>query len=90
MRLISGQCQESNLTEIHLTLREHNGALERLAKAQHRTEDAMAGLRLSCDQEFSALEGQGRQVQGLELRLQMLERNFQEVHFSQGSWTPGP
>ncbi|CAL1155251.1 unnamed protein product, partial [Cladocopium goreaui] len=70
---------ESRLTEIHLTLREHSNALERIASAQHGLEDAMAGLRLSCAQEFSALEG----LQGLEKRMQTVERSFGEVGNSQ-------
>lgn len=63
------------MTEIHLTLREHSNALEHMASAQHGLEDAMAGLRLSCAQEFSALEG----LQGLEKRMQTVERSFGEA-----------
>ena len=80
--------QESRLTEIHLSLREHSIALERMASAQHGLEDAMAGLRLSCAQEFSALEG----LQGLEKRMQTVERSFGEAAAEKGrnEWVNHP
>lgn len=49
----------------------------------------MAGLRLSCAQEFSALEG----LQGLEKRMQTVERSFGEaatVQKGQKKWVNHP
>ena len=77
------------MTEIHLTLRAHGKALERMASTQQGLEDAMAGLRLSCAQEFSVLEG----LQGLEKRMQTVERCFGEattVQKGQKKWVNRP